>query len=237
MGPTLYALLSAAVLGGSFVLVVSLATRSPQNSVQSLSPLHPLPRLHQKIDLVYGGERRTPTPEGWEQYDGAIYDSVRGYGWLTDDVGEGRDRGPHATIVLPDGTQKSAHALGRPELANWQGTHQENLPLVFRVDLPDGWYRVTCTSVDPGGTLPLVDQRSFKCRAHDVVFAGARYGAPLVVAGNQLVEGSGIVEVTDGHLRIVIGDPAYAGWTWRYPGSWYKGWNRWLAQDHQYAAG
>ena len=38
-------------------------------------------------------------------------------------------------------------ALGRLELATWQGTHQENQPLVFRIDLPNGWYRVRCASV------------------------------------------------------------------------------------------
>jgi hypothetical protein len=80
-----------------------------------------------------------------------------------------------------------------------------------------------------------VDQRSFKCRAHDVVFAGANYGTPLVVRGDELVEGSGIVEVTDGHLRIVVGDPAYSGWTWTYLGPWYKGWARWWGFDSQYA--
>jgi hypothetical protein len=121
--------------------------------------------------------------------------------------------------------------MDRLELANWQGTHQESRPLVFRVDLPDGWYRVTCTSVDPvNGPLPLVDQRSIKCRAHDVVFAGPSYGAPLKIEGNRLVEGSAIVEVTEGHLRIVVGEPAYGGWTWSYLGPWYRGWSAWFGK-------
>jgi len=50
-----------------------------------------------------------------------------------------------------------------------------------------------------------------------------------------LVEGCGIVEVTEGHLRIVVGDPAYGGWTWRSQGSWYTGWWRWWGFEHQYA--
>ena len=71
--------------------------------------------------------------------------------------------------------------------------------------------------------VPLVDQRSFKCRAHDVVFAGFSYGVPLKIQGNRLVEGSEGVEVTDGHLRVVVGDPAYGGWTWSYPGPLWRG--------------
>lgn len=92
---------------------------------------------------------------------------------------------------------------------------------MFRVGLPNGWYRVACASVDPGAVLPLVDQRSFKCWGQDTVFAGPEHGAPLAVAGMTLVEGDDIVEVTDDRLRVVVGDPAYAGWTWRrsLPGS------------------
>lgn len=125
--------------------------------------------------------------------------------------------------------------MGRLELSTWQGTHQENRPLVFRIDLPDGWYRVTCTSVDPiHGPLPLVDQRSIKFRAHDVIFAGPSYGAPLKIEGSRLVEGSAIVEVTEGHLRLVVGDPAYGGWTWSYQGPWYRGWSEWFGRlNHQ----
>ncbi len=143
-------------------------------------------------------------------------------------------------MILPDGTRASPAALERMELANWQGTHQENLPIVFRIDLPDGWYKVTCTSVDPDNApLPVVDQRSIKFRAHDVVFAGATYGAPLRVEGNRLIEGSAVVEVTDGHLRIVVGDPAYGGWTWRYDGPWYQGWKGWFGRrgNERYATG
>ncbi len=163
--------------GGSFTARTSASFRQSK------------PFLIKRINLVVVGRRRTPNPEGWEEYDGSIYNSKRGYGWLTDLSGKGRDRGASATIVLADGTKTSSQELGRPDLANMQGTYRENKPLIFRVDLPDGWYRVSCTSVNPGGQLPLVDQRSFKCRAHDVVFVGADYGAPLVVAGNQLVEG------------------------------------------------
>ena len=176
-----------------------------------------------KIDLVYRpieGEhiktpaiQRTPTPPGWEVYDGSVYTPKRGYGWLTNLLGEGRDRGTRGIVVLTDGRRTSPEKLRRPELANFQGRHGENRLLVFRIDLPDGWYRVSCASVDPSSSSgkPLVDRRSFKCRAHDTIFAGAKYGAPTVVGGRQLVEGSGIVEVTDGHLRVVVGDPSYPG--------------------------
>jgi len=68
-----------------------------------------------------------------------------------------------------------------------------------------------------------------------VVFAGAQHGAPLVVGGRQLVEESGVVEVTDGHLRIVVGDPAYAGWTWTYPGRWYTELKHWWRVEYNYA--
>jgi hypothetical protein len=111
-------------------------------------------------------------------------------------------------------------------LATGHGAHPDNRPFVFRIDVPDGWYRVTCASVF--GSIGFVDQRSFKCRAHDVVFAGSSYGAPLKVQGNRLVEGSGVVEVTEGHLRMVIGDPAYGGWTWSHQGRLWRGWQSWL---------
>jgi hypothetical protein len=207
-------------------------------ALHSYSILPELASFHKNINFVFKGNRRTANPAGWEEYDGSIYDARRGYGWLTDLSGNGRDRGADAAITLGDGTRTSPEDLGRLELANWQGTHQENQPLVFRIDLPNGWYHVSCSSVEPGSrALPLVDQRSFKCRAHDVVFAGTNYGPPLVVAGDRLVEGCGIVEVTDNHLRIVVGDPAYGGWTWRYPGAWYRGWRRWWSFEHQYAHG
>ncbi len=103
--------------------------------------------------------------------------------------------------------------------------------------MPDGWYRVSCASVDPSSSSgkPLVDRRSFKCRAHDAVFAGAKYGAPTVVGGRQLVEGSGIVEVTDGHLRVVVGDPSYPGWTWSHAGRWYADLQHWWRLEYGYA--
>ena len=191
--------------------------------------------LLRRIDFRGSGEQRTSNPPGWEAYDGSVYTAERGYGWLTDLSHSGWDRGESEEIILPDGSRSSPRAMGRPELASWQGTHQENQPLVFRVDLPDGWYRVTCTSVDPGSTpLPLVNQRSIKFRAHNAILAGPAYGAPLQVGGNQLVEGTGLVEVTEGHLRIVVGDPAYGGWTWSYLGPWYRGWDAWFgALSHQ----
>lgn len=200
-----------------------------------------------KINLVYSTGRnertfynhQTPTPEGWEPYDGSMYTRERGYGWLTDLLGYGRDRGGRGTLILADGTTTSPEELGRTELANFQGKHPDNDLLVFRIDVPDGWYRVSCASVDAiaGEGKPLVDQRSFKCRAHDVVFAGANYGAPANAAGQQLIEGSGVVEATHGHLRIVVGDPAYAGWTWSHPGPWNKGWRHWWYNHSQYANG
>ena len=129
------------------------------------------------------------------------------------------------------------HRRAGAELSNWQGTHRENRLIVFRVDLPDGWYRVACASVDPGVELPVIDVRSVKCRSHDAVFAGPRHGPPLRVAGRALVEGKSWVEVTERHLRIVVGDPAYAGWVSRHPGPWWRGWRKWFARegDHRYA--
>ena len=183
-----------------------------------------------RIDLVAPPRQRqrTAAAPGWLAYHGERYSPARGYGWIEDlPLDSGADRGEDATIVLPNGVRTSARLLGRPELAHWQGTHREDRPRVFRVDLPNGWYRVACASVDPGQPLPLVDQRGFKCRAHDTVFAGPAHGRPLATGGATLVEGAGVVEVTDDHLRIVVGDPAYAGWTWRHPGPWYGGWSEW----------
>jgi hypothetical protein len=202
-------------------------------------------RYARKINLVYRPEeplktainQQTPTPEGWEAYDGSVYTFKRGYGWLTNLLGEGRDRGTEGIVVLANGAISSPEKLRRPELANFQGRHGENRPLMFRIDLPDGWYRVSCASVDPSSSSgkPLVDQRSFKCRAHDVVFAGANYGPPTVVGGRQLVEGSGIVEVIDGHLRVVVGEPSYPGWVWSNPGPWYSDLRHWRKVEMAYA--
>lgn len=131
-------------------------------------------------------------------------------------------------MILPDGARASPKDHGRLELANGHASHSGNRPVVFRIDLPDGWYRVTGTSVYPSDRpLPLVDERTIKLRAHDVVFAGPQFGAPLTIEGNRLVEGSGVVEVTDKHLRIVMGDPAYGGWTWSYSGPLWQGWKAW----------
>lgn len=195
-------------------------------------------KIRKKINFLPNkNRRRTASPPGWEGYDGTIYNPERGYGWLTDLSGTGRDRGGNAKITLHDGVRRSLADLDRHELASWQGFEDSGLN-VFRIDLPDGWYKVTCSSVDPNSSpLPLRDLRCFKCRGNDVVFAGAGYGAPLAVGGDNLVEGAGIVEIINGHLRIVVGDPAYGGWTWSYQGPWYKGWLRWVANDYGYADG
>jgi hypothetical protein len=183
--------------------------------------------FRKKINFIATRDKiRTPNPAGWEAYDGAIYTIGRSYGWLPDLPDESFDIGPNAEMILPNGARASPQTLGRLELANGQGAHPDNRPFVFRIDLPDGWYRVTCASAFR--PVPLVDQRSFKCRAHDVVFAGSSYGAPLKIQGDRLVEGSGIVEVTEGHLRVVVGDPAYGGWTWSYQGPLWRGWKWWL---------
>lgn len=183
--------------------------------------------VRKKINFIAATEReRTPNPAGWEAYDGSVYTQERGYGWLSD-LGAW-DGGGFREMVLPDGKRASPIELGRLELANGHIAHDGNKPFVFRIDLLDGWYRVTCTSVYPSDRpLPLVDERGVRFRAHDVVFAGAQYGAPTRIEGNRLVEGSGVVEVTDGHLRVVMGDPAYGGWTWSYSGPFWRGWRRW----------
>lgn len=219
-------------VGSSASAVSAAAAASDTHAVQH--------RIQRKINFVPQERQRTPTPPGWEEYAGAVYTQERGYGWVTDIAGEGWDGGGTGKMILPDGTMASPIALNRLELANWQGTHRENLPIVFRIDLPDGWYRVTCTSVDPDNApLPLVDQRSVKFRAHEVVFAGPPYGPPLKVEGNRLIEGTEIVEVTDGHLRIVVGDPAYGGWTWAYEGPFFRGWKSWFGRwgNQRYATG
>lgn len=194
--------------------------------------------LRKRINFISTHDRRpTPSPPGWEAYDGAVYSKTRGYGWATRLTGfYASDGGRDAPVLLPDGIMTSPEGLGRLELANWQGTHRENHPRVFRIDLAPGWYRVACASAG-FSILPVVDQRSFKCRAQDTVFAGPPYGAPLKAGGRDLIEGSNIVKVTDGHLRIVVGDPAYGGWTWSHPGPWYRGWRQWWRKwgDHRYA--
>ena len=212
------------------VLCVSIATLfgaslSVYAETPQLSPPAGQGPVRKKINFI-APDNHTPNPSGWEAYDGAVYTKERGYGWLPPLPDEPFDIGPDAELILPNGARTSPRALGRLELANGQGAHPDNRPFVFRIDLPDGWYRVTCASVFI--PVPLVDQRSFKCRAHDVVFAGSSYGAPLKIKGNRLVEGSGVVEVTEGHLRVVVGDPAYAGWTWSYQGPLWRGWKSWL---------
>jgi hypothetical protein len=194
--------------------------------------------FRKRINFVSTTENRTPNPAGWEAYDGSPYNSDRGYGWFPklNDL-HTADSGPEGLVTTPGGVLTSCDKLGRLELASWQGVHRENRPVVFRIDLPNGWYRVRCTSV-AHSVLPVIDQRSFKCRAQDSVFAGLTNGSPVKVPGRELVDGSNIVEVIDKHLRIVVGDPAYAGWTWSYEGPWYRGWGKWLGEwgDHRYAA-
>ena len=188
-----------------------------------VSPPNDQRPLRKKINFI-ADHKHTPNPPGWEEYDGAVYTKERGYGWLPPLPDEPFDIGPDAELILPNGALSSPKGLGRLELANGQGAHPDNRPFIFRIDLPNGWYRVTCASAF--GSISFVDQRSFKCRAHDVVFAGSSYGAPLKIQGNRLVEGSEVVEVTDGHLRVVVGDPAYGGWTWSYQGRYGAGGNR-----------
>jgi len=190
--------------------------------------------FRKRINFISITENRTPNPPGWAAYDGSPYTRERGYGWtktLADFLAA--DGGPDGSIVLPGGIVTSPRRLGRLELANWQATDH---PAVFRIDLPNGWYRVHCASV-AYSVLPVVDERTFKCRAHDAVFAGPSYGSPLKIRGRDLVEGSDNVEVTDGHLRIVIGDPAYGGWAWSYKGPWHRGWSTWWGKwgQHRYA--
>ncbi len=194
--------------------------------------------FQKKINFIAVNDRkRTPTPAGWEAYDGSVYTKERGYGWVSKLSGlYAGDGGENAVIQLPGGVITSPRKVGRLELANWQGMHRENQPLVFRIDLPDGWYRVHCASV-AHGDLPVIDQRNFNCRAQDSVFAGSQFGPPLKIRGRDVVEGSNIVEVTDGSLRIIVGDPAYGGWTWSHKGAWHRGWSTWWGEwgDHRYA--
>jgi hypothetical protein len=216
----------------SILIVVRLGYQQhvlAEESYRALETIEKRQSFRNKINFVFSrGKQRSPNPPGWEEYDGSFYTKHRGYGWLADLSKGGWDGGGVRGMILPDGTRASPKDLGRLELANGHVAHEKNQPFVFRIDLLDGWYRVTCTSVYPSDRpLPLVDERSIKFRAHEVVFAGAQYGVPLKIEGNRLVEGSGIVEVTDGHLRIVMGDPAYGGWTWSYPGPFWRGWRRW----------
>jgi len=216
------------------VFIVTLEALAQDRHVFAGEPARNRPAVHRaqpfskRINFVATeGRRRTPNPSGWEVYDGAIYTKEIGYGWLTD-LSDRWDTGGDREVIFPDGTRASPKDKARLELANGHASHSGNDPVVFRIDLPDGWYRVKCASVLPlNGPLPLVDERNFKCRAHDVVFAGSLYGTPLRVEGNRLVEGSGMVEATEGHLRIVMGDPAYGGWTWSYPGPIWRGWIWW----------
>jgi hypothetical protein len=235
-------------LGAQFQGVVR-SSADMETAVTKPARLEKLSAYDKKINFIYRPvdapeaktllNQQTPTPEGWESYDGSIYSAARGYGWLTDLKGRGRDRGLEGILEFPDGTQASIAKLNRPELANFQGRHGENDLLVFRIDLPNGWYRVACASVDPHPTdrKPLVDQRSFKCRAHDVVFAGANVGEPVAVGGRRLIEGSSVVEATDNHLRIVIGDAAYGGWTWKHSGGWHESLKQWWRVEYNYANG
>jgi hypothetical protein len=193
--------------------------------------------VRRKINFVAANDRnRTANPAKWEAYDGAAYTKERGYGWLSDLSKSAWDSGETAKIILPDGRKSSPKDLGRLELANGHASHSGNHPIVFRIDLPDGRYQVKCTSVWPSNIpLPLVDERTVKFRAHDVVFAGSVYGAPVKVEGHRLVEGAAIVDVTEGHLRIVMGDPAYGGWTWSYSGPLWRGWWSWWKQPSVFA--
>jgi hypothetical protein len=143
-----------------------------------------------------------------------VYTGERGKGWWLQFTGwHASDGGPDVPIGLPRGVMTPACALGRLELATWQGTRRENHPLDFRIDITSSWYRVACGSAGSCASL-VVDQQNLKGRAHDSVFASLNYGAPFEVGGPDLIEGSNIVEVTDGHLRMVVGDLPHGGWTW-----------------------
>jgi hypothetical protein len=78
----------------------------------------PLRDEHRKTAL----NQQTPTPKGWEAYDGSAYTPERGYRWLTNLRGVGRDRGVQGIVVLADGTKTSPEKLNRPELANFAKT-------------------------------------------------------------------------------------------------------------------
>lgn len=217
---------------GRSVVVAGLLLWGPGYAVAAADP----PPLEIRINFVDKTKRRSANAPGWIAYDGAAYSPDVGYGWLGELAIDARDRGQTAPIVTADGAVTSPRELGRPELASWQGRHKENRPLVFRIDLPNGWYRVRCASVEPGSRpLPLADRRGFKCRAKDALFVASEDGAPIAVKGKRLLEGSGLVEVTEAHLRIVVGDPAYPGWTWRHLGPWYSGLATWLWSGHNYA--
>jgi hypothetical protein len=222
------------VTAPAFVCYYHVVAQEPSHNAAALAGVQPFSK---KINFISTkGKRQTANPPGWEAYDGSIYTKERGYGWLTDLSDSAWDGGGDREMILPDGARASPKDHGRLELANGHASHSGNDPVVFRVDLPDGWYRVKFASVLPSnGPLPLVDERNVQFRAHDVVFAGSEYGTPLKVKGNRLVEGSGIVEVTDGHLRIVMGDPAYGGWTWSYPGPFWHGWKWWWSHPSVFA--
>src|SRR5438132_2849559 len=183
------------VFGGAFAFQLHILADAAQTS----ATLREEPALQKKINFTSAaGTKRTPNPAGWEAYDGSVYTQAKGYGWVSKPSGfYTSDEGQDTTIQLPNGVTTSARELGRPELASWHGAHQENQPLVFRIDLPNGWYRVRCASV-ADKPLPVIDQRNFKCRANDSIFAGPQSGPPLKVGGRDLVEGSNVVEVTDG---------------------------------------
>jgi len=226
--PVLYVVI--ATLLGAHLCVLSAAS---ETSV--IGERGPLPK---KINFIAAKDNKgTPNPAGWEAYDGSVYAKERGYGWTSQLTGFYAGGGGEDKVIrFPGGEMKSPRSAERLELATWQGAHQENQSLVFRIDLPNGWYRVGCASV-AHGDLPVIDQRNFNCRAQDSVFAGSQFGPPLKVRGTDLVEGSNIVEVTHRNLRIVVGDPAYGGWTWFYKGPWYGGWRTWWGEwgDHRYA--
>jgi hypothetical protein len=182
------------------------------------SAIQPVIPFHKRINFIDPKVKKpSSNAAGWEAYDGSIYTQERGYGWI-----------PQLTAFHEGG--------GGLDGVIRQGSYQENQPLVFRIDLSNGWYRVRCASIT-GRELPVIDQRNFNCRAQDSVFAGSQFGPPLKIRGPGLVEGANIVEVTNKHLRIVVGDPAYGGWTWSYEGPWHRGWSTWWGKwgDHRYA--
>ena len=182
-----YTFLLALLMTGGFVNARHLGAEqhAKSNAIGTFVP------LHKRLNLVDPKQKRpSPNPAGWEAYDGSVYTQERGYGWTTQLSGfYAGSGGEDKAIRLPGGEMTTPRALGRLELATWQGAHQENQPLVFRLDLPNGWYRVRCASV-AHGALPVIDQRNFSCRAQDAIFAGLSIWTTM--AGSRHRPGRGI---------------------------------------------
>ena len=115
--------LTAAVFMVFTILVLTNPGAPTEAPVQDFSlPQEPQP-LRKRIDFISTKRsQRTPSPPGWEPYDGAVYTPERGYGWLIDLAGCCGDKRGVGEMILPDGTEGLARALGEIRLAHWQGT-------------------------------------------------------------------------------------------------------------------